>query len=217
MLERQKTAGNRTIPHILHHLWASGVMSPLCEVDNLTLQTHAPHDYMSSHEQTWQVCLLIVHIISLILYILFAFQFIRLDLMSSYSLIIIGSMHGKAATAALLVPLAADRIHCPILKHQTCLQLQRAFSGVQIMSWDLHAATAFVTDFYPWFLPVFLKYDNDIRQAEAVKPLILHKLGGVHLKSHSQCIRPADVFEQNTTDAILQVSVCLRQARECHP
>lgn len=65
--------------------------------------------------------------------------------------------------------------------------------------------TAFITEFYPWFLPTFLNYGKQINQADAVRPFILQKLGGVYLDLDTQCIRPMDVSLQDGYDAIFQV------------
>ncbi|KAK9805856.1 hypothetical protein WJX73_008766 [Symbiochloris irregularis] len=77
----------------------------------------------------------------------------------------------------------------------------------EIFFWDLHAMTAFVTEFYPWFLPIFLGYGKEINQADAVRPFILQKLGGVYLDLDTQCIKPMDISLQGGYDAIFQASM----------
>ena len=63
----------------------------------------------------------------------------------------------------------------------------------------------FMESFYPSFLPVLNSYNHEVKKADAARPFILHKLGGVYLDLDVQCLREMDASLKGH-DAIFQVS-----------
>ncbi|MEE6162468.1 glycosyltransferase [Cylindrospermopsis raciborskii DSH] len=58
--------------------------------------------------------------------------------------------------------------------------------------WDERKARGFMTDNYPWFLPVFDAYPHDIQRRDAIRYFILYHYGGFYLDMDVESIKPLD-------------------------
>ncbi|RMZ56007.1 hypothetical protein APUTEX25_004431 [Auxenochlorella protothecoides] len=85
---------------------------------------------------------------------------------------------------------------------ESCLRLHPHWEHV---FWGEAEAKAFVAKFWPGFLATFLSYDHPVSRSDALRPLLLHTLGGVYLDLDIECFAPlepmlagADVVLQGT-------------------
>jgi len=53
--------------------------------------------------------------------------------------------------------------------------------GWDVMTWTPESAARLITDSYPWFLPAWRRLDSGIKRADTIRPIVLHKFGGVYL------------------------------------
>ena len=60
--------------------------------------------------------------------------------------------------------------------------------------------------FYPWFLETFQSYPAEVNKADASRPFIMHKFGGVYLDIDTECFCSMDESMQNHS-IIFQVRV----------
>lgn len=58
--------------------------------------------------------------------------------------------------------------------------------------------------FWPGFLATFLSYDHPVSRSDALRPLLLHTLGGVYLDLDIECFAPLEPMLAGA-DVVLQV------------
>ncbi len=65
--------------------------------------------------------------------------------------------------------------------HEACLRLVEENEGWSYRFWSDQDNRALVEEHYPWFLEQYDAYPKPIQRADAVRPFILHKYGGIYL------------------------------------
>ena len=57
----------------------------------------------------------------------------------------------------------------------------------------------FISEYYPWFLPVYDKYPKNIQRADAIRYFILHHFGGLYVDLDFECRQNFDgLFQRHT-------------------
>ena len=46
--------------------------------------------------------------------------------------------------------------------------------------WTDRRLRAFIASYYPWFLPIYLRYDQHIKRVDAARYFLLYHYGGVY-------------------------------------
>lgn len=57
--------------------------------------------------------------------------------------------------------------------------------------WSDQENTRLIAQYYTWFLETFMKYDSNIKRADAVRYFILHRYGGVYMDLDFICLKHA--------------------------
>ena len=55
--------------------------------------------------------------------------------------------------------------------------------------WDDAQNRAFVVEHYPWFLPTYDGYDREIKRADSIRYMYLHKYGGIYADMDFECLQ----------------------------
>ena len=58
--------------------------------------------------------------------------------------------------------------------------------------WDQERSENFIADFYPQYINKFQSFQYNIQRIDAIRYLILDKIGGMYVDFDSECIRPHD-------------------------
>ncbi|KAK9803592.1 hypothetical protein WJX72_003001 [[Myrmecia] bisecta] len=73
------------------------------------------------------------------------------------------------------------------------------------MFWDEANAHRLLAEHYAWFLPTWARYGSTIARADAIRPFIMHRYGGLYLDLDVQCFRNGASFLTGY-DVVLQAS-----------
>lgn len=60
--------------------------------------------------------------------------------------------------------------------------------------WDDADNRKFVEEHYKWFLPTYDGYDVEIKRADAIRYMFLHKYGGIYADMDFECLKPFDTL-----------------------
>ncbi len=63
--------------------------------------------------------------------------------------------------------------------------------------WDDVQNRAFVAEHYPWFLPTYDGYDREIKRADAIRYMYLHKHGGIYADMDFECLQSFEPLLQD--------------------
>ena len=83
-----------------------------------------------------------------------------------------------------------------------------AFECLQMLFWDMASVEWLIQKYYPWFLQALNNYRAEVNKADAVRPFIMHKFGGVYLDIDTECFCSMDESLQNHS-LIFQVGYLL--------
>ncbi|DBA84560.1 TPA: hypothetical protein ACH3X2_006144 [Trebouxia sp. C0005] len=62
----------------------------------------------------------------------------------------------------------------------------------QYMFWNNSQAENLIRTAYPWFLATFQSYNNYVQKGDALRPFLMHAIGGLYLDIDVECFSPTD-------------------------
>lgn len=67
----------------------------------------------------------------------------------------------------------------------------------EVLFWDMAAVKRLLQTSYPWFMETFQSYAAEVNKADASRPFIMHKFGGVYLDIDTECFCSLDESLRN--------------------
>ena len=72
----------------------------------------------------------------------------------------------------------------------------------EILIWDDDDNRDFIASEFPWFLPTYDAYPQEIYRADIVRPFFLYRYGGIYADMDTECVQPLDALG-NMGDVII--------------
>lgn len=76
---------------------------------------------------------------------------------------------------------------------------KRDYPDWQYEFWDNERMNQFIKEYYPQYWYIYCKYKHNIQRWDAIRYLILHKIGGMYVDFDYESIKPMDELLKNKT------------------